>query len=240
MFERYTEKARRAIFFARYEAQQFGAPQIETEHLLLGLLREDQALTRQFLGPDSSVQSIRDEIESRTPARAAIAGSADMKLSNQSKRVLAYAAEEAESLGHRHIGTEHLLLGLLREEKCRAAAILREAGVSLRQVRKEVMKSPPPSVQPGTPATGRPTVIGEPYVRVSMVDEDGSAIEEVVWRAGGFRLPHAGEALEIARDEGLIRYRVADIVWQATSGPEAPAQMTRAILKLRRESPHAG
>ena len=63
MFERYTEKARRIIFFARYEASQFGSPYIETEHLLLGLLREDKTLTNRFLRSRASVESIRKQIE---------------------------------------------------------------------------------------------------------------------------------------------------------------------------------
>ena len=72
MFERYTEKARRVIFFARYEASQFGSPYIETEHLLLGLLREDKALANRFLRSHAAVESIRKQIEdeifaSRTP-----------------------------------------------------------------------------------------------------------------------------------------------------------------------------
>jgi len=94
MFERYTEKARRVIFFARYEASQFGSPYIETEHL-----------------------------------------------SHECKHVLAYGAEEAERLNHKHIGTEHLLLGLLREEKCFAAEILHERGLRLNQVREEIARS---------------------------------------------------------------------------------------------------
>jgi ATP-dependent Clp protease ATP-binding subunit ClpC len=65
MFERYTEKARRVIFFARYEASQFGSPYIETEHLLLGLLREDKALTNRFLRSHASVESIRKQIEAK-------------------------------------------------------------------------------------------------------------------------------------------------------------------------------
>ncbi len=64
MFERYTEKARRVIFFARYEASQFGSPYIETEHLLLGLLREDKGLTNRFMRSHSAVESIRRQIES--------------------------------------------------------------------------------------------------------------------------------------------------------------------------------
>ena len=123
MFERYTEKARRVIFFARYEASQFGSPYIETEHLLLGLLREDKALTNRFLRSHASVESIRKQIEGHTTIREKVSTSVDLPLSNECKRVLAYAAEEAERLSHKHIGTEHLLLGLLREEKCFAAEI---------------------------------------------------------------------------------------------------------------------
>src|ERR1700752_4525594 len=100
MFETYTEKARRVIFYARYEASQFGSPYIETEHLLLGILREDKALTNRFFHAHASVEDIRQQIEARTLTRENIPTSADLPLSNESKRVLAYAAEEAERRGH--------------------------------------------------------------------------------------------------------------------------------------------
>jgi len=119
MFERYTEKARRVIFFARYEATQFGSPYIETEHLLLGLLREDKALINRFLRSHASVEFIRKRIEGHTTIREKVSTSVDLPSSNECKRVLDYAAEEAEGLSHKHIGTEHLLLGLLREVLCR-------------------------------------------------------------------------------------------------------------------------
>ena len=131
MFERYTEKARRVIFFARYEASQFGSPYIETEHLLLGLLREDKALANRFLRSHAAVESIRKQIEAHTTIREKVSTSVDLPLSHECKRVLAYGAEEAERLSHKHIGTEHLLLGLLREEKCFAAEILHERGLRL-------------------------------------------------------------------------------------------------------------
>jgi len=142
MFERYTEKARRVIFFARYEASQFGSPYIETEHLLLGLLREDKALTNRFLRSHASVESVRKQIESHTSALEKTSTSVDLPVSNESKRVLDYAAEEAERLANTHIGTEHLLLGLLREEKCFAAQILVERGLRLSQVREELGRQP--------------------------------------------------------------------------------------------------
>lgn len=142
MFERYTEKARRVIFFARYEASQFGAPAIEAEHILLGLMREDKGLTNRFFRHvQASIESIRKEIEGRTILREKISTSVDLPLSAEAKRVLAYAAEESERLQHRHIGTEHLLLGLLREEKSVAAEILNERGLRLNSVREELMRS---------------------------------------------------------------------------------------------------
>jgi len=141
MFERYTEKARRVIFFARYEASQFGSPGIETEHLLLGILREDKALTNRFLRSHVSVESIRKQIEGHTVIRQKVSTSVDLPLSNESKRVLAYAGEEAERLTNQHIGTEHLLLGLLREEKCFAAQILMERGLRLAQIQEELRQN---------------------------------------------------------------------------------------------------
>src|SRR5256712_10376365 len=141
MFELYTERARRVIFFARYEASQFGSTTIETEHLLLGLIREDKNLTNRFLRNHSSIESIRKEIEGRTTIREKVSTSIDLPLSNECKRILAYAAEEAERLNHRHIGTEHLLLGILREEKCVAAEILHERGLRLNAMREELARS---------------------------------------------------------------------------------------------------
>src|ERR1700726_3716213 len=148
MFERYTEKARRVIFFARYEASQFGSPYIETEHLLLGLLREDKALTNRFLRSHASVESIRKHIEGRITIREKVSTSVDLPLSNECKRVLAYADEEAERLSHKHVGTEHLLLGLLREEKCFAAEILHERGLRLATIREELARTSQEKAQP--------------------------------------------------------------------------------------------
>src|SRR5262249_53827349 len=115
MFERYTERARRVIFFGRYEASQFGSHTIETEHLLLGLIREDKNLTNRFVAQSSAAEGIRAAVEQRSTIHEKVSTSIDLPLSNECKRILAYAAEEASALQHRHIGTEHLLLGILRE-----------------------------------------------------------------------------------------------------------------------------
>ncbi len=146
MFERYTEKARRAIFFAHYGASQTGSPYIETEHLLLGTLHESPQLV------SFPVDTIHEQIQRTALKREKVSASADLPLSNESKRVLAYAAEEAERLRHRHIGTEHLFLGLLREGNSRAANLLNERGITLDAARRRIARlslSGSPPLGPG-------------------------------------------------------------------------------------------
>ncbi|MEJ2110263.1 MAG: ATP-dependent Clp protease ATP-binding subunit [Acidobacteriota bacterium] len=139
MFEKYTEKARRVIFFARYEASQLGSPTIEAEHLLLGLIREDKSLTaRYFPKTPATIQKIRKEIEGRTLVREKVSTSVDLPFSEESKRVLNSAAEESSRFSHKYIGTEHILLGLLREDKSVAAEILREYGIYPDIIREEL------------------------------------------------------------------------------------------------------
>jgi ATP-dependent Clp protease ATP-binding subunit ClpA len=141
MFERYTERARRVIFFARYEAAQFGSTTIESEHFLLGLIREDKNITSRYLRTMSDIDYIRSEIAGRSAIREKVSTATDLPLSTECKRILAYAAEEAERLNHRHIGTEHLLLGILREEKSLAAEILQERGLRLNTIREELSRA---------------------------------------------------------------------------------------------------
>src|SRR5260370_41154140 len=100
MFERYTEKASQAIFYARYEASQFGSPYIETEHLLLGILREDKALADRFFSPQAAVDSIRPQIEGYATIPERVSTSLDMPLGHECKRVLAYGPEQAKQLNH--------------------------------------------------------------------------------------------------------------------------------------------
>src|SRR6478609_3547090 len=141
MFERYTERARRVLFFARYEASQLGSISIETEHLLLGLIREGKGLTsRIFARSHLSLENIRKEIEGRTVFREKVSTSVEMPFSAETKRVLQFAAEEADRLLHNYIGTEHLLLGILREERSVAASILVEKGMRLNTVREDIVQ----------------------------------------------------------------------------------------------------
>src|ERR1700680_2539522 len=139
MFERYTERARRVLFFARYEASQLGSVSIETEHLLLGLIREGKGVTsRIFARSHLSLENIRKEIEGRTVFREKVSTSVEIPFSAETKRVLQFAAEEADRLLHNYIGPEHLLLGILREERSVAASILMEKGMRLNTVRDDI------------------------------------------------------------------------------------------------------
>jgi ATP-dependent Clp protease ATP-binding subunit ClpC len=142
MFERYTEPARRVIFSGRYMASQAGSPEIETEHLLLGVLREDKGLAKRFLGSALAAEAVWNSVEQRKPARKKIPGVVDLPISKECKRVLTFALEEAEQLSSKHIGPEHLLLGLLREEKYQAAEILNARGVRLEATRAELVRLP--------------------------------------------------------------------------------------------------
>ena len=150
MFERYTERARRTIFFARYEASQFGTPYIETEFLLLAMFREDKLLMQRFLPANDAADQIRKEIERNTVQGLKLSTSVDLPLSDACKRILAYALEEGETLHHQHVGGEHLLLGLLREEQSLSAKLLLRQGVTVAKVRESLTPhSPAPPRGPG-------------------------------------------------------------------------------------------
>lgn len=142
MFERYSEKARSVIFFARFFAAQSGSCEIESELLLMGLLREDKGLGSRFLGSPWVAEEVWKKVQQRRPAREKIAASVEIPLSGTSKRALILAAEEADLLSSRIIRTEHILLGLLREEKCLATEILRDYGIHLADVRAELRRVP--------------------------------------------------------------------------------------------------
>jgi len=139
MFERFTEKARRVIFFSRYEATQYGSTHIDTEHLLLGLIREHREVVEQFL--PSVAADIRTEIVKSIPQRSRISASVEVPLTTDAKEVLNRAIEESERLGHRQVGTQHLLAGMLMVPESAAARILNSRGVKLDAIRKAMGKA---------------------------------------------------------------------------------------------------
>ena len=142
MFERYTELARRVVVSSKHKASHVGSREIDTEHLLLGLLSKDQALAHRFLGSPWAADLVWRRIEQSEKIREPIKGPCDLPLSSICKRALSYAAEEADGLLSKHISTEHLLLGLLRGDKCFASEYLYEHGVRLASVREELKRAP--------------------------------------------------------------------------------------------------
>ena len=136
MFERYTESARRALFFARFEVSQTSGASIETEHLLLGVSRAARGVAaRVLIDADLSTDTLRREIAGRSVIGEKISTSVEMPFSHSTQRALQFAAEEADRLAHGYIGVEHLLLGVLREDDAVAAPILHSHGVKLDKVR---------------------------------------------------------------------------------------------------------
>ena len=157
VFERYTERARRVIFFARYEASQLGAHSIQTEHVLLGLIREGKGLTQRLLNRGSvRMEEVRRQVEGRCRYGEQVSTTVEMPLSPEVKRVLALAQDEAEQLGHSYTGTEHLLLGLLREDTATAADVLRENGLTLPFLREEIVRLLAEKTQPQARAKETP------------------------------------------------------------------------------------
>jgi uncharacterized protein (TIGR03435 family) len=152
MFERFTEGARRALFFARFEASQIGSTSIDTEHLLLGLMRESTGLVnRLFADAGIALDDIRDEVLRRVPARTATPESMEIPFSACAKNVLQHAAQEADRLSHEYIGTEHLLLGLLHEHGSLAHDVLTSRRLRLDRVREKIVEFLSDGEPPGHP-----------------------------------------------------------------------------------------
>ncbi len=141
MFERFNENVRRALFFARYEASRAASHQIATEHVLFGMLREaDETLVGLCGAVGIDVRKLRDELLGDTVSLEPVSTSPDLPLAEETKKVLAFSVHEAESMGHGRVGTEHLLLGLLRIEESNAAKYLTTRGFELFQLRDEVIR----------------------------------------------------------------------------------------------------
>lgn len=140
MFERYTLESRRVIFFARYEASEWGSVYIEPEHLLLGLLREARPILDTLLSPSVDPDDIKRSIEGLLSRGEKIPTSVDLPISHAVQRILAYAADEAERAESKHIGPEHILLGILREGETTPAKILMARRLSVEELRQNIAR----------------------------------------------------------------------------------------------------
>ncbi|MDO8683745.1 MAG: ATP-dependent Clp protease ATP-binding subunit [Armatimonadota bacterium] len=139
MWQRFTERARRVVFFAQEEAGRLGENYVSTEHLLLGLVRESDSVAARILERMGvSLSKIRTEIERQVSRGDGRLGQ-DMQLTPRAKRVIDLAYDEARQLNNNYIGTEHLLLGLIREGDGLAGRVLAKLGVDIERTRREVM-----------------------------------------------------------------------------------------------------
>ncbi|MDH3215790.1 MAG: ATP-dependent Clp protease ATP-binding subunit [Candidatus Krumholzibacteria bacterium] len=146
MHDRFTDRVRRVIYFARDEASRLQHDYIGTEHLLLGIVREGEGIAAKVLSKmDLDFEQIQQAVESMVKSSGGTLTIGEIPFTPRAKRVLELAIEEARLLGHNYVGTEHLLLGLIREGEGVAAQVLAELGVDRKRVREEVLKLLGPS-----------------------------------------------------------------------------------------------
>jgi ATP-dependent Clp protease ATP-binding subunit ClpC len=139
MLERCAQNARRVIFLASKEAIRYGSPYIESEHLLLGILRENEALATRIGGEMGSIQLFRNEIEAGMFISQQNE-SGEAPLGPNSRRILDFAAEEAGALGQSQITLGHYLLGILRVEECIASKVLQAHGITITAMREQIIQ----------------------------------------------------------------------------------------------------
>jgi Clp amino terminal domain, pathogenicity island component/NTF2 fold immunity protein len=231
MFERFTERARRVIFFARYEASQYGSTTIEIEHLLLGALKEDRDLIKRFSGSSTTAENIRTEIEKHLTLREKVSTSVDLPLSEACKRVLTLALNECVALNHSHVEVEHLLLGILRQETSTASQILQTFGIDEFAVRRQIA---PDSLR------YRVSVFAVPTAGCVPNAETAIRIAEAVWS------PIFGD--EIVKSQRPFHAELMNETWTVRGSRPVPTERSLIaqiekndgrILKLGQEHPES-
>jgi ATP-dependent Clp protease ATP-binding subunit ClpA len=201
MFDRFTDRARKVMGLALQEARRLRHDYIGTEHILLGILMEGSGVAQSVLrNLDADVTRVRHEVERLLEPGPTVPTSAQLPFTPRAKKVLDFALEESTSLGHSYIGTEHLLLGLLREDEGMAAQVLRNLKVKIEDARHETLEllGIGPAERSGTPSA-------EPLgltAAASHVLDDARA-EAVKRHAGAIDVGHLALAL-LAADQGFL------------------------------------
>src|SRR5205814_2589337 len=140
MYERFTDRARKVMQLANQEAQRFNHEYIGTEHILLGLVKEGSGVAANVLkNLDVDLRKIRLEVEKLVQSGPDMVTMGKLPQTPRAKKVIEYSMEEARNLNHNYVGTEHILLGLLREQEGVAAQVLMNLGLKLEEVREEVL-----------------------------------------------------------------------------------------------------
>jgi ATP-dependent Clp protease ATP-binding subunit ClpC len=169
MHDKFTERVRKVIYLAREEAARLQHDYIGTEHLLLGVIREGEGIAATVLNNlGLDLDRIRQEVENMVSASGGTMTIGEIPFTPRAKRVLELAVEEARSLGHNYVGTEHLLLGLIREGEGVAAKVLLELGVDRKRVREETLK-----LLGGTPSSSATTERGEERAETPALNQFG-------------------------------------------------------------------
>src|ERR1700747_95975 len=140
MYERFTDRARKVMQLANQEAQRFNHEYIGTEHILLGLIKEGSGVAANVLkNLEVDLRKIRLEVEKLVQSGPDMVTMGKLPQTPRAKKVIEYSMEEARNLNHNYVGTEHILLGLLREQEGVAAQVLMNLGLKLEDVREEVL-----------------------------------------------------------------------------------------------------
>ncbi len=163
MFERFTDRARKVMALANQEAQRLNHEYIGTEHILLGLVKEGSGVGATVLKQlDVDLRKVRLEVEKLVKSGPDMVTMGRLPQTPRAKKVIEYAIEEARNLGHNYVGTEHLLLGLLREQDGVAAQVLMNLGLKLEEVRQEVLNLLGASGSEDKPQAGNVSSAGKP------------------------------------------------------------------------------
>ncbi|MEE8152494.1 MAG: ATP-dependent Clp protease ATP-binding subunit [candidate division NC10 bacterium] len=182
MFERFTERARKVIILAREEAIRLGHNFVGTEHLLLGLAREGDGLAVAILKKLSvNLSTLKGEVEKIVSVGSQVSPAGEVPFTPQAKKVLEFAISEARSMGHNYIGTEHLLLGLIREGEGIASLVLRDFGVTIPAAKAQAQELLGEQATRGT-GTGRTPALDEFGLDLTDMARQGK-LDPVIGRA---------------------------------------------------------
>ena len=183
MFERFTDRARKVMALANQEAQRFNHEYIGTEHVLLGLVKEGSGVGATVLkNLDVDIKKLRLEVEKQVKSGPDMVTMGKLPQTPRAKKVIEYAIEEARSLNHNYVGTEHILLGILRETEGIAAQVLMSVGLKLEEVRQEVLNLLGAGVDGGPAGLGMkmgPAIARKPKSKTPALDSFGRDLTEL-------------------------------------------------------------
>lgn len=235
MFERYTEKARRAIFFARYEASQNGSPSIESLHLLLGILRDNSYLFSKA-GLHGTTVELAESCRRFLPApREKVSVSVDLPLSNECREALTNALAEADQLGSESIAPQHILLGLIKASS-EVSGILNDHGVTTEML---AGVTPAPEEKLGATASGAAYGVIAPVPGSAFIEFfcQGKQIGSSSVRFSN-PVPRAGDEVVFRRENEPQTYKVLAVKYHFEEPPKSKtpghAWLAKIIIETER------